>query len=339
MNGMPSGITGKSEFVLQLKPTNRCSMSCPHCYNPRDADALANELTTRQWVKIVRSFNRFAERRGLRPRVHFIGGEPLLRPDLFDIVTAALENDDCVATVVTNGVEVNEHIIGMIKEKFHAVTVNLPCATPLEFLDIRGSPSFELVVSNVRSMVKSGINVALAVNIMKQNAENVGAVIPLAAELGACRVSYHRFVGMKRLDDWHPTADQLKAAVRGITDQTKRYGQVKVVSRDPVLSMMLGLPVKPCIVGHSILNIEPDGKATPCRYIHMEIGDAARQSVRDIVESESFRELGDAAAIRGACLNCRNRNECVGCRALAFHHGDIMGEDPLCSHDGGGPPA
>jgi pyrroloquinoline quinone biosynthesis protein E len=330
---LPKEKPSRGSFVLQLKLTNRCGMNCVHCYNPRDEEALGRELDTSRWSLIVLSYNNYLAKAKLRASVHFIGGEPLLRPDLFDIANVALRTKDARTTLVTNGVEINRHVIDRIKRSFHAVTVNLPCADGEGFESIRRSPLYDLVVSNAKAMVDRGVSVALAVNVMKQNAGSVAEVIPLASSIGACRVSYHRFIGMKKLEDWHPSPEQLSEAVREIRAGVAKHPEVEVTSRDPVLSRMLGLPVKPCIVGHSILNIEPDGKATPCRYIYETVGDATKESIARIVGGEKYRRLGDRRSIRGACQDCAGRSECVGCRALAYHNGDIFGEDPICTRE------
>ena len=66
---------------LLAELTYRCPLRCPYCSNPVNLDAYAGELTTGEW----RSALDQARELGVL-QVHLSGGEPLLRPDLAELV-------------------------------------------------------------------------------------------------------------------------------------------------------------------------------------------------------------------------------------------------------------
>jgi radical SAM protein with 4Fe4S-binding SPASM domain len=335
---MPTALAPPTEFVLQIKLTNKCNMRCERCYN-LPVDEKIPELDTKAWSTIINGFRKLTRRKGMIAHTHFIGGEPLLRPDVYQLAHQAGGVNDANATLVTNGLEINDDIAIRIGKAFHAVTVSLPAVDEEAFKRIRGIDAFHQVTDNVRSLVSRCENVALAANILHKNVGSVGNLIPLAVELGVRRVSFHRFIGTTKLEEWHPTSEMLLKCVKRIRELSAQHPQVEVTTRDPVLSHMLALPHKPCIAGHSLLNIEPDGTVTPCRYMYEELGNVRKTPLKRIIESETFRQYGDVAKLKGICMDCELRFRCVGCRALARHYGDVHGEDPLCGVAvRGGPP-
>jgi radical SAM protein with 4Fe4S-binding SPASM domain len=318
------------DFVLQVKLTNRCDLKCARCYNLGPDARNSEELATDSWKAILTAASAHFASRNVSLHVHFIGGEPLLRGDLFELSGVVSCASRANATLVTNGYALKENDMPRIAESFHAVTVNMPALDPKGFARIRGADCFEGIVENVKRLVERRIPVALAMNVSRHNVGEVGRIIGLAEELGVGRVAFHRFIGTTRLDDWHLTPQLLREAVGKIKTAWVAHPKVNVVTRDPVLAVALGLELKPCIAGASMLNIEPDGTVTPCRYIADAVGDAAKESLADILNGPRARRYADIASGRDRCADCTSRDRCRGCRALAIHNGDAAGEDPLC---------
>ena len=71
-------------YTLIAELTYKCPLRCPYCSNPLDYKTRAAELTTDEWQRVLRE----AEALGAL-QVTFTGGEPLLRPDLEQLLTEA----------------------------------------------------------------------------------------------------------------------------------------------------------------------------------------------------------------------------------------------------------
>ncbi|HZK86495.1 MAG TPA: radical SAM protein, partial [Syntrophomonas sp.] len=66
-------------MLVSWNTTNQCNMFCDHCY--RDAGAKANdELTTAEARKLIEEI----KQAGFQIMI-FSGGEPLLRPDIYEL--------------------------------------------------------------------------------------------------------------------------------------------------------------------------------------------------------------------------------------------------------------
>src|SRR5215218_8223573 len=77
-------VPGDLPTTLLAELTHRCPLHCPYCSNPTELAAVANELTTPEWVRVLKEA---AELGALH--VGFSGGEPLQRSDLADLIAAA----------------------------------------------------------------------------------------------------------------------------------------------------------------------------------------------------------------------------------------------------------
>ncbi|GAI20496.1 unnamed protein product, partial [marine sediment metagenome] len=77
--------------------TRTCNLKCVHCYNDSGAGKTCNELSTSQAKAVLDDFAQFNV-----PSVLFSGGEPLMRPDLFELIEYAGQKG-LRAVISTNG--------------------------------------------------------------------------------------------------------------------------------------------------------------------------------------------------------------------------------------------
>ena len=92
-----------------------------------------------------------------------------------------------------------------------------------------------------------------------------------------------------------------------------------------------------CPAGTHYLGIRPNGDVTPCPYLPVFAGSIRRTSLTDLwTSSELFAGIRRRASLGGRCGACEMNGHCGGCRARAYGMtGDVMAEDPLCTHTPG----
>jgi radical SAM protein with 4Fe4S-binding SPASM domain len=89
------------------------------------------------------------------------------------------------------------------------------------------------------------------------------------------------------------------------------------------------------------MGIRPNGDVTPCPYLPVFAGSLRSASLADLwTSSELFarirRRSSSSGGLGGRCGECEMNGHCGGCRARAFGMtGDLMAEDPLCTHTPG----
>jgi radical SAM protein with 4Fe4S-binding SPASM domain len=92
-----------------------------------------------------------------------------------------------------------------------------------------------------------------------------------------------------------------------------------------------------CPAGTHYMGIRPNGDVTPCPYLPVFAGTLRRSSLADLwTSSELFAGIRRRTALGGRCGACEMNGHCGGCRARAYGMtGDLMAEDPLCTHTPG----
>ena len=85
------------------------------------------------------------------------------------------------------------------------------------------------------------------------------------------------------------------------------------------------------------MGIRPNGDVTPCPYLPVFAGTLRSSSLADLwTSSELFTDIRRRTSLGGRCGECEMNGHCGGCRARAYGMtGDLMAEDPLCTHTPG----
>ena len=85
------------------------------------------------------------------------------------------------------------------------------------------------------------------------------------------------------------------------------------------------------------MGIRPNGDVTPCPYLPVFAGTLRSASLADLwASSELFTDIRRRSSLGGRCGECEMNAHCGGCRARAYGMtGDLMAEDPLCTHTPG----
>jgi radical SAM protein with 4Fe4S-binding SPASM domain len=92
-----------------------------------------------------------------------------------------------------------------------------------------------------------------------------------------------------------------------------------------------------CPAGTHYMGIRPNGDVTPCPYLPVFAGNLRRSPLADLwTSSELFIGIRRRSSLGGRCGECEMNGHCGGCRARAYGMtGDLMAEDPLCTHTPG----
>ncbi len=92
-----------------------------------------------------------------------------------------------------------------------------------------------------------------------------------------------------------------------------------------------------CPAGTHYMGIRPNGDVTPCPYLPVFAGTLRNSSLADLwTSSELFVGIRRRTSLGGRCGECEMNGHCGGCRARAYGMtGDLMAEDPLCTHTPG----
>ncbi len=167
---------------IAWETTRRCNLKCVHCRSSSELEAKGHpDFSFDEAKRVLDDISSYAS-----PVVVLSGGEPLLRPDIFEIAKygGAKGLRMCLAT---NGTLVTEAIADKIKEAdIKMVSMSLDGATAAVHDNFRNVPgAFDSTLSAMRIFREKGIKFLINSSFTKRNQEEIPKLYKLAKELGA----------------------------------------------------------------------------------------------------------------------------------------------------------
>ena len=95
---------------LLAEVTYKCPLHCVFCYNPVDYTQYGPELSTEEWLRVLREGREIG-----CTQLGFSGGEPLMRDDL-EIMVAEARKLGYYSNLITSGVGLTEKRISAFKQ-------------------------------------------------------------------------------------------------------------------------------------------------------------------------------------------------------------------------------
>ncbi|MDD3803533.1 MAG: radical SAM protein [bacterium] len=164
-------------FSIQLELTSKCNERCVHCYIPH-----ALKLDTLPLDTILKVLDE-AKEMGL---LHVIlsGGEPLLHPNIKEIIEHCRKND-FVINILTNATLITDDLIKIFKKNnLDFVQVSVYSMGEEEhdsITQVKGS--FKKTVENIGKMIENDIPIQISCPILKQNYKSYKNVLKWAENL------------------------------------------------------------------------------------------------------------------------------------------------------------
>lgn len=152
----------------------RCNLTCKHCYSISADKDFPSELTTDEVFTAMDDLKRFHV-----PVLILSGGEPLLRPDIYDIAQRAKEMGFYVG-LSTNGTLIDESNIEKIAAiGFDYVGVSLDGIQDTHDRFRRMQGAFDASLHGIRLCRDKGIKVGIRFTLTQDNAHDLPALLQL----------------------------------------------------------------------------------------------------------------------------------------------------------------
>lgn len=160
--------------------TNKCNLSCAHCYYNANSKTSIAEFSTGEALGIARQLGEMGVF-----EVYLTGGEALLRDDWPQII-AKLREYDIQVGIITNGTKVDEAAAEKIAQlKVKWVQISIDGSKPEIHEKARGlAGSWEKSVAAVKYLQSKGVRVHVSFVPSSVNYFDVGNVIKLCASWG-----------------------------------------------------------------------------------------------------------------------------------------------------------
>ena len=356
-------VTEHSEGTL-IKPrlnlvaweiTRACNLKCAHCRASAVDRRSPDELSTSDCYHVIDGILEVG-----KPILILTGGEPLVRPDVFDIAQYAVSKGLRVV-MGSNGTLITDEIASKLKSvPISRIAVSLDFPVPELQDKFRGkSGAYAAAMAGIAAIKKAGLELQINCTLTRQNIAYLEQLLTLALELGA--VAFHPFFLVptgrgKGLEADELSSEEYEKTLNWIYDKQMELGdriffkptdaphylrvlkqkQASETSHGKTISS--GNPVhavtRGCLAGTGFCFISHTGVVQGCGYLNIEAGNVKNQSFGEILDnSPIFKSLRNLSSIKGKCGDCEYKRICGGCRARAFEStGDYLGAEPYCSY-------
>ncbi|KXB02829.1 hypothetical protein AKJ35_00880 [candidate division MSBL1 archaeon SCGC-AAA833F18] len=323
-------------YSVTWNVTSGCNFSCKHCYVP---EVERQDLGTEEAKDLLDGLADFGVE-----ELYMSGGEPLLREDLFELISYAVDSG-LHTDVITNGWYMTEEKatkFGKSGASHVSVSIDGLEDTHDDFRNKKGS--FQKCVNAIKLLRSAGVKIYLSPTFSKHNLQQLPDLLDLASTLGT-DFSSKVMIPMGQ-------ASKLKRYCLSPKEQKEFYKSLHTIMNSLDNGMEITTTCNPysifleddkpepdeerirggCTGGITLLCVGADGTVTPCSRLQVPLGNVREDSLEDIwYDSEVLDTLRDRDNLKGKCGDCEYRNWCGGCRAMAWAHlGDYLAEDPTC---------
>jgi mycofactocin radical SAM maturase len=319
-------------ICLTWELTYGCNLACVHCLSSSGRrDPL--ELTTDEAKGVIDELQRL--------QVFYVnvgGGEPMIRPDFFELLEYAVGHDVGVKFSTNGGMMTADKARRLAAMDYVDIQISLDGADALTNDVVRGAGSYAAARRAMDLLADAGFGpFKISVVVTRHNVPQLDEFEALARHYGAeLRVTRFRPSGrgVATWRDLHPTGEQQRAVHGWLLERPHVLTGDSFFHLSALGSRLPGLNL--CGAGRVVCLIDPVGDVYACPFVLHEQFKAG--SVRGPGgfasvwrESGLFRSLREPQSA-GACASCGAFDACQGgCMAAKFFTGlPLDGPDPEC---------
>jgi len=335
--------------MIAWEVTRSCNLNCVHCRAASSLGPYSGELSTEKCLKLIDEIAAVSS-----PVIILTGGEPLLRPDIFEIATYGT-NKGLRMVMATNGTLVTPAVVKkMLESGIKRVSISIDgkdAHSHDAFRQQKGA--FDGAMAGIETLKAAGMEFQINTTITTNNLNQIKDIFKLTKDIGAA--AHHIFLlvptgrGKDLAGQEITAADyeetlkwfyqeslkceiQLKATCAPHYFRIMRQNRSKTVESKKKAGSNFHESTRGCLGGITFYFISHVGQVQPCGYLELDCGNVKKKSFANIWEnSKVFHNLRDFSKYEGKCGRCEFIKVCGGCRARAYEAtGNYLAEEPLC---------
>lgn len=332
--------------------TQACALACRHCRAKVLPFRHPLQLTHKESRVLLRQIAAFDD-----PKPHLIitGGDPMQRPDLFDLIDEAQTLGIKMSITPSATPNLTPAVIEQLKTHgLQRLSLSLDGSTPIRHAAVRGiEDCFDRTVEALQAAVEIGLAVQINTLVAHETADDLPAIYEYLLKFKIRRWSLFFLVAVGRgrvlqevssdfgerlmfwvyeLSRYAPFAINTTEAPsyqRVALNRLRQAGKTLEQIRRTPTGQSFGIRD-----GHGVVFISNTGEIYPSGFLPLSAGNVRTENLAETYRSAPlFRHLHDPDQFKGNCGKCEYRYICGGSRARAFAHtGNPLESDPLCLH-------
>ncbi len=343
-------VFAEAPVLVYLELTRACDLACRHCRAEAIPYRHPLELSTAEVVGLIADLARFHR----RPHLVLTGGDPLKRPDLFEILAEAQRLGQPVSVTPSGTYGLTPAVIGRLRDAGVAsLALSLDGSDPAHHDGIRGVPgSFGWTERALRAALEAGLPVQVNTLVCQETADDLPRIYDFLSRFPIVRWSLFFLIRVgrgqvmrelspaeaERLMGWlldlsREAPFEIKPTEalhyrRIAVQRAQAAGRVEAVIRSPVGR---GFGIRD---GNGIIFVSHIGDVFPSGFLPVQAGNVRHASLVDLYrDAPLLRALRDPDRFYGKCGRCEFREICGGSRARAYAWtGNPLASDPLCPY-------
>ncbi len=342
----------QNPLIVYWEMTQACALACRHCRAEAMAKCHPLELNHAESKNLLRQIAGFG-----KPLPHLIltGGDPLQRPDLYELIGKARSLGLQVSITPSATETLTPDTIAKLKEHgIQSLGLSLDGSTAARHEAVRGvAGCFEWTMRAAHAAAEVNLPIQINTLVCEETADDLEAIYQLLTTLKVMRWSLFFLIavgrgkmlqeispasGEKLMNRIYDLASRAPFAIK--TTEAPHYRRVALqhmrgqkVAPDALhrVSVFNGFAIRD---GHGIMFISNIGEICPAGFLPLSAGNVRTSSIPEVYRnSPLFHALHNPDQLKGKCGKCEYREICGGSRARAFAYtGDALESDPFCSY-------
>jgi len=262
---------------LAISVTTRCQLSCPGCPSTV-TDPTRRELDTSELRTLI------ADARAAGVYLFFfLGGEPLLRNDLLEMITEA---QDAFFSIYSNGLMLDAKLAAALA-KLRNVVFMLSIEGFRESTDRwRGAGTYDMVLDRMALLARHGALFGYSSTVTRLNYEEVVSerFVATMREAG-CRVAYY--------SSYMPVGENAHREFPLTRAERRSFGE-RIRELERIFDLAIineNIDTDRCTGGSEYLHISPYGDAEPCPAIHLATHNVRQHSLVEIMKGRIMEDM------------------------------------------------
>lgn len=348
-----------SPFTIAWEVTRACAFACVHCRADAQHTRDARELTTDEAKKLIDRLADFGS-----PILVFTGGDPMMRRDLFELISYATQKGlRCSLTPTATALPTPERLQKARDAGIRRIALSLDAPTAEAHDMFRQVPgSWQRTMDILHNAQAVGLSAQVNTTVSLFNVHLLQDMVPFIQEVGAVQWSVFFLVPTGRAQlGWMISPEEHERVFHWLYDLSKTapfdikataapmYRRVAIERRKaeegngkPVTFQGAGFqyadglnrPTRGVNDGNGFLFISHIGEIQPSGFLPLTAGNVRTDDVVNVYRySKLFTDLRNPEKIKGRCGFCEYRDVCGGQRGRAYGiTGDYLETDPACSY-------